>query len=144
MLFNKLSLYFEKLEKTASRLEITAILKELFKETSRSEIKEVVYLSLGILAPNYEGVLLNLAEKMVLRAISITYDKDLETVTKIYKQMGDVGDVAESLSVTSDELRVKEVTVSDVYSILVEIANYSGDGSQDRKIEKFAELLKKS
>ena len=142
MLFNKLSLYFEKLEKTASRLEITAILKELFKETSRSEIKEVVYLSLGILAPNYEGVLLNLAEKMVLRAISITYDKDLETVTKIYKQMGDVGDVAESLSVTSDELRVKEVTVSDVYSILVEIANYSGDGSQDRKIEKFAELLK--
>ncbi len=142
MLFNKLSLYFEKLEKTASRLEITAILKELFKETSRLEIKEVVYLSLGILAPNYEGVLLNLAEKMVLRAISITYDKDLETVTKIYKQMGDVGDVAESLSVTSDELRVKEVTVSDVYSILVEIANYSGDGSQDRKIEKFAELLK--
>ncbi|MEK7472562.1 MAG: ATP-dependent DNA ligase [Patescibacteria group bacterium] len=141
MLFNKLSLYFEKLEKTASRLEITAILKELFKETSRLEIKEVVYLSLGILAPNYEGVLLNLAEKMVLRAISITYDKDLETVTKIYKQMGDVGDVAESLSVTSDELRVKEVTVSDVYSILVEIANYSGDGSQDRKIEKFAELL---
>jgi DNA ligase-1 len=140
MLFSKFSQYLEKLEKTPSRLEITAILKDLFKETSAFEIKEVTYLSLGILAPNYESILLNLAEKMVARAIVIAYDKDLEEVTKLYKQTGDLGNVAEKLA--QYKVHSTKYTVNDVYEKLIEIANYSGDGSQDKKIEKFAELLK--
>lgn len=140
MLFSNLAKYFEKLEKTSSRLEITAILKDLFEKTDTKEIKEVIYLSLGILAPNYESILLNLAEKMVLRSISIAYQKDLENVTKLYKELGDVGDVAEVLSqVTSHK---SQITVSEVFQKLIEIANDSGEGSQDRKISKFAELLK--
>lgn len=142
MLFVRFSQYLEKLEKTASRLEITAILRELFKVISQSEIKEVVYLSLGVLAPNYESILLNLAEKMVLRSISLAYDKDLTEITKLYKKYGDCGDVGESLSVTSDGLRVKNITVSEVFEKLLEIAKDSGEGSQDRKIVEFAELLK--
>lgn len=140
MKFEKLSEYFEKLEKTSSRLEITAILKELFTETTKDEIKEVVYLSLGVLAPNYESILLNLAEKMVLRAVSLAYQKDLFDVTKLYKQLGDVGDVAERSSLFTSHHSL--ITVSEVFQKLVAIANDSGEGSQDRKIEKFAELLK--
>jgi hypothetical protein len=59
MFFRELSVYLEKLEKTASRLEITSILTDLFKKSDKNEIDKVVYLSLGVLAPNYEGVLLN-------------------------------------------------------------------------------------
>ena len=140
MLFNKFSAYLEKLEKTLSRLEITAILSSLFKETSESEIKEVVYLSLGMLAPNYESILLNLAEKMVVRSIAIAYGKDLNEVTKLYKELGDVGDVAQAYS-TQRKANSKQ-TVEEVYNNLVEIAKDGGEGSQDRKIEKFAELLK--
>ncbi len=140
MLFSKFSQYLEKLEKTASRLEITAILKELFKETKEKEIKEVVYLSLGILAPNYESILLNLAEKMVLRAVSLAYQEDLSDVTKLYKQLGDVGDTAEKLA--QYKVHSTKYKVSDVFKQLVSIANDGGEGSQDRKIEKFAELLK--
>ncbi len=142
MLFSKFSLYLERLEKTPSRLEITAILKELFKEASQSDVKEATYLSLGILAPNYESILLNLAEKMVLRSISIAYKKDLEEVAKLYKELGDVGDVASKLSTNNSQLSTNGLTVSDVYNRLVDIANDGGEGSQDRKIEKFAELLK--
>lgn len=140
MLFCNLSKYFEKLEKTASRLEITAILKDLFKETTDAEIKEVVYLSLGVLAPNYESILLNLAEKMVLRAVSLAYNQDLSEVTKLYKQLGDVGNVAEKLA--QYKVLSTKYSVHEVFQKLVEIANDSGEGSQDRKIEKFAELLK--
>ncbi len=140
MLFSRFSEYLQKLEKTSSRLEITAILKELFLETNEKEIKEVVYLSLGILAPNYESKLLNLAEKMVLRSISFAYDKDLSSVTKIYKELGDVGDVAEKLA--HSKTAGSELTVNEVFSKLVLIADDSGEGSQDRKIEKFAELIK--
>ena len=78
MLFSDFAKYLKRLEDTPSRLEITAILKELFDKTEKLEIKEVVYLSLGILAPNYEGVLLNLAEKMVIRTLSLSYNIDLE------------------------------------------------------------------
>ena len=88
MLFSQFSKYLKHLEKTSSRLELTAILKELFAKANRNEIKEVVYLSLGILAPNYKSVLLNLAEKMVLRAVSLAYQQDLSHVTKLYKQFG--------------------------------------------------------
>lgn len=139
MKFSELSLYLQKLEKTSSRLEITAILSDLFKNTEAGEIRKVVYLSLGTLAPNYEGVILNLAEKMVLRAISSAFSKPLEDVTKIYKEKGDVGDVAEFLNKGEG----KNPSVSDVFSNLIEIAGDTGEGSQDRKIEKMADLLKK-
>lgn len=138
MLFVKLSEFLEKLEKTSSRLEITAILEDLFNKTKVDEIREVVYLSLGILAPNYESVLLNLAEKMVARSIAIAFDSDLEEITKKYKEVGDMGDLAEQLSINNKS----SVTVSEVFKKLVEVASDSGEGSQDRKIEKFAELLK--
>lgn len=140
MLFSRFSEYLQKLEKTSSRLEITAILKELFLETNEREIKEVVYLSLGILAPNYESKLLNLAEKMVLRSISFAYDKDLSDITKIYKELGDVGDVAQKIA--SSDISGLKLTVTEVFSKLILIADDGGEGSQDRKIEKFAELLK--
>lgn len=145
MPFSNFAKYLEKLEKTASRLEITAILKELFVDVSKNEIKETVYLSLGILAPNYEGVLLNLAEKMVARAIAIAYDKDLKEVTKLYKEVGDLGNVAEKLSTVNRQpstVHSSPITVHNVFEKLVAIAIDSGEGSQDRKIEKFAELLK--
>jgi len=140
MLFSKFSLYLKRLEETPSRLEITAILKELFKEASQSDVKEATYLSLGILAPNYESILLNLAEKMVLRSISIAYSEDLESVTKLYKKFGDVGDVAQEYG--QQNANDMKYTIVQVFQKLVEIANDGGEGSQDRKIEKFASLLK--
>lgn len=138
MQFSKFSEYLEKLEKTASRLEITAILSDLFNETSESEIKEVTYLLLGILAPNYEGVLMNLAEKMVARSIVLAYGKDPEEVNSIYKKEGDLGVVAEKLSTN----KTSSLSVSNIFEKLVEIANDNGEGSQDRKIEKMSDILK--
>jgi DNA ligase-1 len=138
MKFSELSEYLEKLEKTPSRLEITSILTDLLKKTDSSEIQKTVYLTLGVLAPNYEGVLLNLAEKMVIRAIALAYGKDISEVTKLYKEKGDVGDVAQELS----KGKGSKLTVLEVYGKLLEIARDNGEGSQDRKIEKMASLLR--
>ena len=141
MQFSELAIYLEKLEKTPSRLEITKILTDLFKHTDSTEIQKTVYLSLGVLAPNYEGVLLNLAEKMVLRSISLAYSKDLTDVTKLYKGKGDLGNVAEELA-KSEERKVKsELSITDVYGKLLEIAKDNGEGSQERKIQKLANIF---
>src|SRR3989344_1932179 len=98
MLFKELSIYLEKLEKTSSRLEITRILSELFKESSSDEIQNIVYLSLGTLAPNYESIILNLAEKMVIRSLALAHDKDISEIALLYKEKGDLGDVAQELA----------------------------------------------
>ncbi|MFI5206306.1 MAG: DNA ligase, partial [Candidatus Paceibacterales bacterium] len=140
MKFSKLGGYLDRLEKTSSRLEITGILTELFKETNASEIQKTVYLVLGVLAPNYEGVLLNLAEKMVIRAIALAYDRNVEMVTKLYKEKGDVGNTAQELSKLV--VHRSTFTVLEVYERLLAIAKDNGEGSQDRKIEKMADLLK--
>jgi DNA ligase 1 len=138
MKFSELATYLEKLEKTPARLEITSILTDLFKKTDTSEIQKTVYLTLGVLAPNYEGVLLNLAEKMVIKSIALAYGINPEEVTKLYKEKGDVGDVAQVLN----KSRNTEINVLAVYEKLLEIAKDGGEGSQDRKIEKMADLLK--
>ena len=138
MKFREMAVYLEKLEKTPSRLEITRILADLFKTSSASEIDKITYLSLGILAPSYKGVILNLAEKMMIRILAQMSGADTEKVRSLYKEKGDLGDAAQELS----HGQGRNLSVSDVYEKLLEIANDTGAGSQDRKIESMADVLK--
>jgi len=142
MQLNRLADYLEKLEKTPSRLEITRILIALLKETNALEIDKVVFLSLGILAPAYEGIILNLAEKMMIRAIAKAFDRDEDKVRSLYKEKGDLGNVAQELS-EEIKFKGKGLTVAEVYEKFVEIAKDGGSGSQDRKIDKMVEILRK-
>jgi DNA ligase-1 len=139
MQFRELATYLDRLEKTPSRLEITRILTELFKKSDAGEIDKVVYLSLGILAPNYEGVLLNLAEKMMIRTLAKAYQKNTDEVLGLFKKIGDIGNVAQELSPFT--IHRSHLTVTDVYENLLEIAKDGGAGSAERKIEKMANLL---
>lgn len=134
--------YLEKLEKTSSRLEITSILSSLIRETDESEIDKVIYLSLGILAPNYEGVILNLAEKMMVRVIARAYVVDEIDVRGSYKKYGDLGEVASNYAQSQkSELKPRNLSVVEVYGQLLDVAKETGSGSQDRKVEKMAGLL---
>lgn len=137
MTFKELSQYLEKLEITSSRNEITSILAELFKKSSEGEIDKIVYLVLGALAPGYQGVVLNIAERLMLRIIAQAYDEDINKVKALYKQKGDLGNVAEELA--SGEGGA--ITTREVYDALVEIANEAGEGSQEKKISRMAKLL---
>lgn len=142
MLIKEFSVYLQKLENTASRIEITKILSELLDKSSSEEIDKVVYLSLGILAPSYEGVILNLAEKMMLRAVSLAYNQDLRVVRSLYKKTGDIGDVSERLAKQDARSRKHEMTITEVYEELLKIAKDAGEGSQERKIGRITELLR--
>ena len=77
---------------------------------------------------------------MMIRTIAIAYNLKTEDVIKLYKKEGDLGPVAEKLAQNINNL--KKLTVNDVYEKLKIIAKDGGDGSQDRKIELMADLLK--
>lgn len=139
MKFRELSSYLEKLEKTPSRNEMTAILSEIFKKADSREIDKIVYLVLGELAPSYQGLILNIADRMMLRIISQAYDTDINKVRSLYKEKGDLGDVAGSLS--SSLSTSKNLVVTEVYERLIEITGEGGHGSQERKVSLMAKLL---
>lgn len=139
MKFSRLSTYLDRLEDTPSRLEITKILSELFEETSKDETPKVCYLILGTLAPNYEGVLLNLAERMMLNVLSICYDENQQKIKLLFKEKGDLGNVAQSLAKAKGD----NLSVNEVYGLLLSIAKDGGAGSVERKVSAMAKLLGK-
>jgi DNA ligase-1 len=154
MTFKRLSEYFQELEKTSSRLKMTDILAHLFKESQAAEIDKIAYLSLGVLLPPYEGLEFQMAEKMMVRAIARAFGVEDTVVQKKYKEVGDLGTVAEKFKVQSSKSKVqsalwdlrdkrdtRELGVSRVYERLIEIAKETGAGSVERKIGKMAALL---
>ena len=137
MKFSELAAYLQKLEKTSSRNEITQILADLFKKSTAGEIDKIVYLVLGELAPNYEGVVLNIAERMMLRIIAQAYDEDINKIKLLYKKEGDLGNVASDLASSGGI----NLAVGEVFEKLMEVADEGGEGSQERKVSKMARLL---
>jgi DNA ligase-1 len=137
MKFSELSKYLDKLERTSSRNEITEILAGLFKKANSKEIDKIVYLLLGQLAPSYEGVVFNIAERMMLQVISEAYGIDTKRVKILYKKKGDLGNVAQGLA----KGKGRGLSVSHVYDRLLKIAMDEGEGSQERKVSETAKLL---
>lgn len=138
MKFSELAKYLEKLEETSSRIEITKILSSIFKKAGAEEIDKITYLVLGKLAPNYKNIVFNIADRMMLRAVSEAYGKEIKEIRTIYKKEGDLGDVVTKVAVGKG----KNLSVIQVYERTLAIAQDEGGGSQERKINEMAKLLK--
>ncbi len=144
MTFKNLAITWQKLEQTSSRLEITEILAGLLKQASRDEVDKICYLSLGQLTPEYQELEFNLAEKMMVKVIARASGQDVETIKNSFKQVGDLGQVAEQFSRQTDRLDFfakKELTVIEVYNRLKAIAIEEGTGSVERKISQLVALV---
>jgi DNA ligase-1 len=139
MIFKEFAEYLERLEKISSRLAITEVLAELIKKMKPEETSKGIYLVLGQLGPDFANKEFGMAVKMVIRAIAMGTDRSIEEVTKKYKQKGDLGVLLEELPF-KNEKRVNH-SVMEIYDYLLAIAEDGGFGSQDRKVNKLAEML---
>lgn len=141
MTFSVFSKHLSDIDMTPSRNEMTTCLVSLFKEANQEEIQKVVYLALGQLAPLYANKEFGMAEKLVIRAIAISYETTDDSVKKLFKQSGDLGSVAESLSALNPKPYSLIPNLSSVFSSLTAIADASGTGSQEQKLALTAKLL---
>ncbi|RLG56058.1 MAG: ATP-dependent DNA ligase [Thermoproteota archaeon] len=152
MKFSVVAEYYSKLEKTTKRLEMTALLTDLFLKTPPSELPKVVYLTQGKLYPDFVGVEIGVAEKLYLRALSLASGVSVKELDEQLKQAGDVGVLTERVLSKKPSsslaafmgLAEEELTVSEVYGTLDKIAKVSGEGAQETKIRYIAGLLKKA
>lgn len=140
LLFSTLASSFQDIETTSSRLSMTEKLAQLFKEVNANEIDKICYLSLGILAPKYEGLELQLAEKMMLKTIAVSLKIDLQKINAVFKETGDLGLAYQQLATAQ---KSSNLDINQVYEQLQSIAKDGGEGSQDRKINSMSLLLQK-
>ena len=116
---------------------MTKILANLFSKMDLLESDKTVNLLLGRLAPSYKSVVFNMADNMMIAAIAHAFEKSEKEVKQKYREEGDLGNVAETFSVSSGRLDIIQI-----YKQLLVTANLEGEGSQDEKVNKMAEILK--
>lgn len=144
--FQKLAELYEELEKTSSGNKMREILAEFFKTVPEEEIAIVSYLTLGQIASAYEGLVLGLAEKSALKAISKAAGADETKVKKTMQETGDAGLTAEKLLHKRPQTLVPpgKLTVKELFEKLHKITKTVGIGSQEEKINILINLLQKS
>src|SRR5713101_6729929 len=127
MQYSKLVGAFEKIEATSKRLEITSLLVQLLKDTPASVIDKVVYLTQGKLYADYLGVELGIAEKLLIRAVSLATGENEAHVGATYKKTGDMGTTVEKLLTEKGKplLTKERVSVEEVYDVFDKIARES-------------------
>ena len=134
--------YLAALEQISTRNDVTAKLAELFSHTTPQEARIATYLSLGRLAPKFENVEFQLAEKMMVRVVALSSGHDEQSVQSLFKETGDLGTTAWKLveHVHSPAYQ-KQPSIISVYETLLTIAREQGAGSVERKVRQFANLL---
>ncbi len=133
----------ERVEATPKRLEMMALLGDLFKETPASEMDRVIYLLQGGIAPPHTGLEVGLGEKFVAEAVGRASGRSRADVERDYKETGDLGLTAERLLRKKPRGLVarKPLTVAEVFDAYRKMATAAGPGSQDAKIDALTDLL---
>ena len=142
MKFNELAIYFDRISKNSSRLEITRILAELFRKLTPEEIEKVVYLLQGRVRPAYEGIDFGMAEKMIVRAAINAMNLEKSYFEKEFKRLGDLGETLEHFKKQYSSFEEREMKVTEVYDVFYKLATAGGTGSQDVKISLLSLLIR--
>jgi len=132
--------FLVKLDSTTKRLEMTEILKDLIEESSVTNLRIAIYLSLGTLKAPFEDLKFNFAEKQMMKTFSVLFNEELEKIQDSYGKKGDLGDVAYNLCENEKETHLN---LKDVYDNLVKIAEFEGIGSQEKKSNEIIKLFQK-
>ena len=135
MKFNKISEYFEKLDKTSSRLEMTEILKDLFLEIEKEEIQNLIYFCQGTLGPKYKTKELNIGQSQLISLVSEYLSIPEEETKKEFFSLGDIGLVIEKHHSKRKQATLfsKELDFKEVFETFQKISETIGTGSTEKK-----------
>src|SRR5215831_12217976 len=86
---------YRDLEQASGRLALTDQLATLLAATPAELLPTVCYLCQGLIAPEFAGVDLGLAEKLAVRAVATATGAGPEQVTATVRETGDLGQAAE-------------------------------------------------
>jgi DNA ligase 1 len=132
---------YRDLEQASGRLALIDRLAALLDAAPAGLLPTVCYLCQGLIAPEFAGVDLGLAEKLAVRAVATATGTGPEEVARAVRESGDLGQAAEQLLTVTAAGRPASLQVTTVVDTLHEIADAEGPGSQGRKLGLLARLL---
>jgi DNA ligase 1 len=132
---------YRDLEQASGRLMLIDRLAALVARTPQELLPTVCYLCQGLVAPEFAGVDLGLAEKMAVRAVATATGVEPDEAVAATREAGDLGQAAEQLLVVTAGDREPSLQVAAVVDTLHQIAAAEGPGSQGRKLDLLAGLL---
>lgn len=146
MFFEEVAKYYDKIEDISSRLSMIDVLAEMLGKAGKDEIRQLIYMTQGLLAPPFEGVQIGMAEKLAESAISIATGYERREIEARYKKVGDLGSVAEEFAGRTRLKRMREErsNVAEVFETMLKIAKTSGSGSVELKTRALASLIASS
>ena len=134
---------YEKIEATTKRLEMTDLLVNLLKSTSKEIIDKVVYLTQGKICPDFVGLEIGVAEKLAIKALARASGIRQSEIKKDLTKTGDIGETAQKFVANKKQVTFfqQPLTVQRVHEVLDKMARASGFGAIDLKISLLAGLL---
>lgn len=143
MLYSEIADVFDRLERTSSRLEMTSIFSDFFKDLDPASLRNIVYLSQGKLHPDFYAAELGMADKLVLRSIAFVSGVPESKIDELWKKEGDPGTIAETLIKNRKQVALfsEPLTLEKVLKNLTLIENAEGRDSQDKKMKYLSNLL---
>ncbi|MGI0140005.1 MAG: ATP-dependent DNA ligase [Thermoplasmata archaeon] len=145
MRFRELAAGYDRLDATTKRLEMRSILVDLIRPLNGPELADVLFLSQGVLRPEYEGLELGVAHSLARRALASAVTMDETVIAELGRVSGDLGTTAAELlsrAARSDDATPLEVR--EVYDRLTELARSHGSGSQEAKVSVLTDLLRRA
>lgn len=143
MQFLLLAQTLAELEKTSKRLNKTYIISELLKKTNNKDISSVVHLIEGKVFAAWDERELGISSQLAIKIVSTTTGASNETITKHWKEEGDLGIVLEKLLQKQKQktLFSTELSIKKIHENLQKIPEIEGKGSVDKKVSIVSELI---
>src|SRR5262252_9124537 len=113
---------YRDLEQASGRLALTERLAALLTATPAGLLPTVCYLCQGLIAPEFAGVDLGLAEKLAVRAVATATGAGTEQVAASVRETGDLGQAAEQLLAAAATGRPATLRVTTAVETLHRIA----------------------
>ena len=142
MLLSDFVNYLDRISGTPKRLEINQIMKELFVN-NKEEIRILVYLIQGKVAPDYMGLEVGVSEKTIMKVVrKLTGASEKEEIT-LFAKTGDIGEMVEELISRGKQSSFfnEKITTEELYDILIKMTGIKGSGSTGTKEAILTDLL---
>lgn len=141
--FSVLSKYFEKIDNTSSRLEITNILFDLFSITDKTEIQSLIYFCQGNIGPNYLSKDISIGQSTLISLISQYTAIPEKEIKEDFLDKGDLGLVIEKSEFKKKQstLFTRDLDFLEVFNIFKKISEIEGKGAIDEKQKLLKSVL---
>ncbi len=142
MKYQDLAKFYEEAASTTKRLEKIEILSKFLKSIDEKD-REILYLMLGEIYPDYDARRIGISHQLAIKAISKSTGVSEEDVVHEWKKIGDLGKVAEDLIKKKKQatLNQKVLTTEKVLENLRKLPELQGKGTVGKKLALITELL---